>query len=310
MRYPLAPEFAKLAILASLPLTRPALKIAQAMPTPRCRPLPGQRVTRHDLTGHEGGSFRTWLIEPEDACEPLPCIIYFHGGGFMMPIQPYMFGLARRWAAELGCKALVVQYRLAPFHPFPTAAEDAHASFRWLIEHADELGIDAGRIAVAGDSAGGNLAIATCLMARDRGGTLPCFQLLLYPTTDRRLETESCRAFQDTPVWSTPLSKIMWEHYLGTSDEATIQSMEGLAYASPLEAASLEGLPDAYVEVCEFDCLRDEGLAYAETLERTGAQVEVHQIDGAPHGADLAGPSGPIMREVAKWRLDALARAL
>ena len=154
---------------------------------------------------------------------------------------------------------------------------------KWTFENSSRLGLDKNRIAVGGDSAGGALAAAVCQMARDRGTDMPCFQLLVYPVTDRRMDTESNRKFTDTPMWNSTLSAMMWQGYV--QDE----NLSNIAYASPMEANSFAGLPDAYVETAEFDCLRDEGIAYADALKAAGVEAILNETKGTMHGFDAAG---------------------
>ena len=222
------------------------------------------------------------LFEPRGIVENSPCLVYYHGGGFFFGAAWYHYKIAKRYALEVGCKLAFVQYRLAPKNPHPTPSEDCYAALKWTFENSSRLGIDKNRIAVGGDSAGGALAAAVCQMARDRGTDMPCFQLLVYPVTDRRMDTESNRKFIDTPMWNSTLSAMMWQGYV--QDE----NLSNIAYASPMEANSFAGLPDAYVETAEFDCLRDEGIAYADALKAAGVDVVLNETKGTMHGFDAA----------------------
>ena len=151
----------------------------------------------------------------------------------------------------------------------------------WVHEHAAELGVDPGRIAVGGDSAGGTLSVTSCLMARDRGAAVqPVFQLLVYPWLDGRNNSDSCRRYTDTPMWNSTLSQKVGP--IIHPDPSAIP----LAYRSPVEADSFAGLPPAYIEVAEFDCLHDDGVLYAELLKKHGIEVEFHEVKGAMHGFD------------------------
>lgn len=237
-------------------------------------------ITKGKLPGYGGALIPYQYFEPVGLKRPSPCLVYFHGGGFAIKAGPYHYQLARIYAKEAGCKVLFVDYRLAPKYPFPTPVEDCYASFRWAVKNADNLGIDPHRTAVGGDSAGGNLAAACCLMARDRGVVLPCFQMLIYPATDRRMVTASMAEFEDTPMWNARKNRAMWPLYLPDSTVAPVE------YASPMEAPTLAGLPDAYVETAEFDCLRDEGIAYARALELAGSKIELNETKGTVHGFD------------------------
>jgi acetyl esterase/lipase len=171
-----------------------------------------------------------------------------------------------------------------------------------MTEHAQSLGIDPNRIAVGGDSAGGNLAAVTALMARDRKAVQPMFQLLIYPVTDRRMATESSKAYRDAPVWNAALSEKMWAYYL------PVLPAEHIEYASPMEAPDLTGLPDAYLEVAEFDSLRDEGLNYAAALEAAGVKVTRHETRGTPHGFEFV-MSAPLTLRTVLHRAEILKAA-
>ena len=197
----------------------------------------------------------------------------------------YHYRLAKEYALRARCCVLFVQYRLAPRYPYPIPAEDCFAALQWTLNNALRLGISEEKIAIGGDSAGGALAAAASLMARDRLGYKPRFQLLIYPVTDRRMQTESMRLYHDTPMWNSALSRMMWDAYL------PFPSWGNIAYASPAEAASLADLPPAYVEVAEFDCLRDEGIAYARALREAGVEVALCRTKGTMHGYDIAADS-------------------
>lgn len=237
-------------------------------------------VKRETAVSYDGADIELLIFEPHGA-EASACLIYYHGGGFFFGGAGYHYKLAKQYALTTPCKVVFVQYRLAPKNPHPTPAEDCYAALRWAFEQADSIGVDTSLIAVGGDSAGGALAAAVCLMVRDRGTDTPRFQLLVYPVTDRRMQTASCRKYTDTPMWNSELSVKMWDGYL--------QGREGpdIAYASPMEATVFEGLPSAYVETAEFDCLHDEGVAYADALRRAGVAVELNQTRGTMHGFDI-----------------------
>lgn len=208
-------------------------------------------------------------------------LVYYHGGGFFFGAASYHYRLIREYALRTPCCVLFVQYRLSPRHPFPLPAEDAYAALQWTIENSLQLGISEEKIAVGGDSAGGALAAAAAQMARDRMGFTPRFQLLVYPVTDRRMQSESMRCYDDTPMWNSRLNRLMWMGYLPDPNRGNI------AYASPAEAPDLTGLPPAYVETAEFDCLRDEGIAYAKALRAVGVPTALCNTKGTMHGFDI-----------------------
>ncbi len=253
----------------------------------------GMTRSRHRIPS-PGAMVDVTLYEPKGIAAGAPCLLYFHGGGFVLGDFPYSHDFATSYARALPCKVLFVRYRLAPKQPFPQGLEDCYASLVWAHDHAAGLGIDATRMAVGGDSAGGCLATALCLLSRDRGGPAIRFQMLVYPVTDRRLSTPSMKEFDNTPIWNSRLSSQMWAQYLCDGDHG----MPG--YASPMEAESLEGLPPAYVEIEEFDCLRDEGRAYAERLVASGVEVELNEIQGSCHGFDVLSGSGIAKQAMAR----------
>lgn len=238
-------------------------------------------VTRETVKSYDGIDISVFVFDPYGLEESAPALVYYHGGGFFFEGAGYHYKLAKQYALKAECRVIFVEYRLAPKHPHPTPAEDCYAALRWTFENAERLRIQKGKISVGGDSAGGALAAAVCQMARDRGTALPLSQLLVYPVTDRRMDYDSCRNYTDTPMWNAKLSVKMWQGYVQNADAPNI------AYASPMEAASFRGLPTAYIETAEFDCLHDEGIAYARALQATGVQVILHETRGTMHGFDI-----------------------
>ncbi len=242
-------------------------------------------VTQPSIPGPEGApEIPLRVYQPRDAQGPVPCVVDFHGGAFVMGSTGLDHPANVRIASQLGAVVVSVEYRLAPEHPFPAGVEDCYAALVWVHEHAAELGIDPSLIAVTGGSAGGALAAAVTLMARDRGGPPICFQSLIIPVTDDRMSTWSMATFVDTPMFNRPGAEIMWERYLGPGYE----QRETSPYAAPLRAADLSGLPPAYVQTAELDPLRDEGIAYARRLLEAGVPVELHCFPGTFHGSGAA----------------------
>lgn len=250
----------------------------------------------------DGYQIPVTVLCPEGSVKDAECLIYYHGGGFVLPSDISVYRAVEKYAIEVGCRVVFPDYRLAPEYIYPTQHEDSYTVYKWVYDNAATLGIDPAKIAVGGESAGGNLAAAVCQMARDRGVQVPCFQMLLYPVTDRRMITESSQRIVDAPVWDRKHSEIMWQWL--TPHVAPGE----FCYASPMEAESLEGLPDAYVETCDYDSLHDEGEAYARALKEAGSKVEYHFIEGTVHGFEMAGDT-PIVIESIKRRCQALKAA-
>jgi acetyl esterase len=212
-----------------------------------------------------------------DAGGAAPVLAFFHGGGWVVCDLDSHDGMCRAICNESGCIVVAVDYRLAPEHRFPAGAEDAYAVTAWLGAHAAEVGGDPSRLAVCGDSAGGNLAAVVALMARDRGGPRLGLQVLVYPVIDFRFDTASHLDPGDPKVLQSGEVRYYWYEYL--TDEADGEH----AYASPIRAESLAGLPPALFVLAEFDPLRDEGEAYAKRLATEGIAVTVERYDGMFH---------------------------
>lgn len=303
-KYPIHPDFRHWAGM-NPPLSRAALRVEQSLLGllfDREKTSGGLTVERKAIPTENGGEIKALLYSPEEIDENSPCLVYYHGGGFVLPAAPCHYSLAREYALRARCRVLFVNYRLAPKHPFPAAVEDCCAAYRWVLERAGELSIDKRRVAVGGDSAGGELAAVVCLMAKERGLTQPCAQMLVYPVVGRGLETESMKKYTDTPMCNS--------RDIARYDELYIQDPTAgrPEYASPIHAPSLAGLPTAYIETAEFDCLRDGGILYAERLRESGVSAELNNTEGTMHGFDIVLTSG-IVRECVERRAAFLRRA-
>jgi acetyl esterase len=208
---------------------------------------------------------------------PRPGLVYFHGGGWVTGDVETHEGICRHLANGARCVVASVDYRLAPEFPFPAAAEDAYAATRWVAAHAADLGIDARRLAVCGDSAGGNLAAVVALMARDRGGPRLALQVLVYPATDGDLDTPSYRENAEGYILTRDAMRWYWDQYV--PDPAA----RAHPHVSPLRAPSLAGLPAALILTAEYDPLRDDGERYARRLAEAGVPVTLTRYPGMVH---------------------------
>jgi acetyl esterase len=213
-----------------------------------------------------------------EAGAALPACVYIHGGGFVIGSVPLYDNLCRLLANAAGCVVVSVEYRLAPEQPFPAAVEDCFAALRWVAAQAGTLGIDAGRLAVGGDSAGGNLAAVCALLARDQGGPALRYQVLIYPVTDMRGGTPSYHENGEGYFLTKPLMQYWLGSYLG--DKGTVDDWR----ASPLLAPRHDGLPPASILVCGFDPLHDDGVRYAEALKKAGVPVRFTALPDQIHG--------------------------
>ena len=297
--YPIRPEFGAFARFDP-PVTRPLLPAINLILTLLPRKRGGVRPLRVRIPTRDGAALSALLYRPAGLSSPAPCLIYYPGGGFVMKPAPSHYALAADYAEQAAAAVLLVRYRLAPRHRYPIPQNDCVDAFYFAAAQAETLHIDRARIAVGGDSAGGCLAANVCRCARDAGGDTPCFQLLVYPVTGARTETASMRAYPDTPMWNARLNRRMWRWYLPPGG--------GAADAAPLEQDGFSGLPDAYVETAEFDCLRDECAAYADALSAAGVRVERFDTTGTMHGFDGVSRC-PYVLACIRRRTDALRAA-
>ncbi len=241
-------------------------------------PPPMARVENLTIPGHEGGTPARFYVALGAPPPPQPLLLYFHGGGWVVGDLDTHDGLCRFLAEHSGCRVLSVDYRLAPEHPFPAPVEDAVAAFGWAHEHAAELGVDPERIAVGGDSAGGNLSAALCLLARDGGGPIPAMQMLLYPVTDVVGGQQSRDTFAEGFLLTRDDMEWFEKHYIPDGID------EDDPRASMMRAEDVSGLPPAYVATAGFDPLRDEGEIYAARMREAGVRVVLQRHPGLIHG--------------------------
>ncbi|GAA0273864.1 alpha/beta hydrolase [Actinomadura nitritigenes] len=226
------------------------------------------------------------LLRPQNAPEPLPVLVWFHGGGQVLGFAAQDAPWLKQLSAALGCAVVAVDYRLAPETPAPGAAEDGYTAYRWIGDNAADLGLDPTRIGLAGQSGGGGIAAATALLIRDRGAVTPLFQLLQYPMLDDRNTTDSSRGITGIGIWDRATNLLAWQAILG--DRAGTEDVT--PYDAAARASDLAGLPPTFIGVGELDVFRDESLDYAARLRAHGVDVELHLYPGAYHAFDLFAP--------------------
>jgi acetyl esterase len=259
-----------------------AMPLAEARKTMVALFTPEQKEAIHKIEdrrvpGPGGYQIPVRLYIPAEK-GPLPVLVYFHGGGWVLGDLESHDAVCRELANKVGCIVVAVDYRLAPEHKFPHAPEDCYAATKWAVLNAASFGGDPARIAVGGDSAGGNLAAVVAQMAADRGAPTLTYQLLIYPVTNYAFDTPSYRDNAEGYLLTREMMQWFWKHYLTTDEDGKN------AYASPLQARELRRVAPAFVITAEFDPLRDEGEAYAARLKEAGVPVELKRYDGAIHG--------------------------
>ena len=271
---------------------------------PRRPVYPELRVADRTIAG-PAGDIPVRIYWPPDTAAAAPLVVFFHGGGFVAGDLDTHDGTAREHAVGAGAVVVSVDYRLAPEHPYPAAVQDAVAATEWAAAHADELGADPGRLAVAGDSAGGNLAAVVAQLARDAGGPAIAFQLLWYPATTYDTTLASFAENAAAPIVDRHAIAALSLAYAGGIDLSDPPPM-----LAPARAASLAGLPPAYIAVAGHDPLRDDGIRYGELLAGAGVAVRVHNAETLVHG--YLGYAGvvPAATEATRLGLRALRTAL
>jgi acetyl esterase len=254
-----------------------ARRLLAARPAPVLEPIPVAQVRQRRIPGPPGApEVGVRIYRPAAAVGRAPIVIFCHGGGFVLCGLDSHDRFCRAMAVGAGAIVVSVDYRQAPEHRFPAAAEDAYAALCWVADHAESLGGDPARLVVAGDSAGGNLAAVMALMARDRGGPPIARQLLLYPMLDPACTTDSYRENAEGYFTTAAHLRWYWSQYLGSHDGAD-------PYVNPL-SAQVSGLPPAHIVTAEFDPLRDEGEDYGRRLGQAGVAARIHRYEGMFHG--------------------------
>jgi acetyl esterase/lipase len=259
--------------------------------------------TRTFPTG-DGRDIRVVTYEQADRSRPSGALLWMHGGGTVFGRPEQGHELCTSLALELDILVVSVDYRLAPEHPFPDGLDDCYATLEWLSENAASLGVDAQRIAVGGDSAGGGLAAALSQRARDAGGPDICFQLLEYPMLDDRTVLRADHAGRGAFIWTPASNRYAWTAYLGHPPDHDDER----PYAAAARCSDLSGLPPAWIGVGDLDLFYEEDIAYAERLRGAGVPCDVHVEPGTYHGADSIMPNAPSSQSF-RARMTAALRA-
>jgi acetyl esterase/lipase len=291
----LAPIFASMGpldLISDIPAARAEIRARAA-----ANPMPvDDRFTSRDtaIPGPDDNEIPIRIYTPRGD-GPFPALVYMHGGCFITGDLDTAESQCRPIVTGANAVVVSVDYRLAPEHPFPAQLDDSYAVLLWVEEHAGELNVEATRIAVGGRSAGGCLATAMAIKARDEGGPSLVYQLLLVPVTDNALDTQSSYEITDERILNRKTCEAMWGFYLqGESPEAP--------YAVPMRTGDLSGLPPALVQICENDPLRDEGLAYAQRLLAAHVPTEIQLVPGVWHVFETQAPNSRIAtRATANW---------
>lgn len=266
---------------------------------------PNPNVTSEDrpVPGPDGApDIRVRIYRPAKAAGTLPGVYFIHGGGMILGGIEGDDVPATLICEQVGTVVVSVEYRLAPEHPHPAQVEDCYAGLVWMARNAGDLGIDPGRLAIYGGSAGGGLTIATSLLARDRGFPAIRFQMPIYPMIDDQNDTPSSHEITDIGIWDRAGNIEAWKWYLGDGKPDQ--------YAAPARAEDLTGLPPAFIDVGTVDLFRDEDITFAMRLMQAGVPTELHVIPGAYHASENFAPDASLSRRIWERRIDALRRAL
>ncbi|MDE2463086.1 MAG: alpha/beta hydrolase [Alphaproteobacteria bacterium] len=265
----------------------------------------GIRLEEHRIPHGDGHAVRVLLYHPEVPQSPMAAYLHVHGGGLVMGTPEISLQTCVDLVRRFGLTVVSVDYRLAPEHPYPAAVEDCYRALHWLYAKAEELGVDRDRIVVGGESAGGGLAAALCVLARDRGEVRVAFQHLTYPMLDDRTTSPYSHPHAGRLVWTQPSNEFGWRAYLS----ATPGGKDTPAYAAAARTERLEGLPPAFIATGALDLFLEENIEYARRLVRAGVPTELHVYPGAFHAFDMITDAKVSQAFRNDWRR-ALERAL
>jgi len=264
---------------------------------------PNENVSKEDrMIDGPAGALGIRIYRPVNASGTLPGLFFIHGGGMVLGNLDSDDGVPTMLCETLGAVIVSVDYRLAPEHPAPAAIDDYCAALRWMADNAGDLDFDPSRLAVYGGSAGGGLAIATALKARDNGGPSISFLMPIYPMIDDRNETSSSHEVTEVGIWDRAGNIESWAWYLG--------GQPADQYSAPARAEDLSSLPPTFIDVGEMDMFRDEDIAFAARLLASGVPTEFHVYPGAYHASEIFAPTAALSARIWATRIAALQRAL
>ncbi|KAL4985512.1 Alpha/Beta hydrolase protein [Aspergillus falconensis] len=303
-----------------IPALRAILARSLEVPAAAAPALPEIEETHFSIPSYDGYVVDVYRVarkpsvssgtgnDAELEAKPGPAIIHAHGGGLIFGSAKQLTRLDHhQLVKETGVPVYTVEYRLAPEHPFPAGVEDVYAALKWVHEQGEEIGVDRARIAIKGESAGGNLAAAVALMARDRSLSPPLAkQILIYPMLDDRntLSDEVLDAHRDMRIWSYGNNLTAWAAYLGGQEKVGRDGVD--VYAAPAREIMFEGLPPAYIDVGCLDIFRDESVKYAAGLAAADIDVEFHLYAGVTHLFDRVAPGITISKKAWANRVAAI----
>ena len=233
------------------------------------------KITKKQIKTVDEKNINIYIFEPLKY-KTNKVLLYIHGGGFVFKGCSYHYNLCKSFAKDGDCKVVYVDYRLAPKYKYPIPLEDCYSTYKWIIKNANELEIDKNKIIIAGDSAGGCLAVDVTLKSIEEKIEKPCYQLLIYPVLDKRNKTESMKKYTDTPMWNSKLNKKMWKYYLQNNN-----------YISPNERNNLYNISPTYIETAQYDCLHDEAKEFAKKLKESKVNIILNETKGTMHGYDI-----------------------
>lgn len=253
-------------------LVLPVLKFGSHLLDRKIKETDGILVSEKDITSFDNHQLKALIFHPKEG-ENFPCLVYYHGGGFVTRAISLHYELAQRYAKNTNCVVVLVDYRLSPKYPYPIPEDDCFETYKWVLANSETLKINKDKIAIGGDSAGGSLTLSTLRRIVDTGIIKPKGQMLIYPVIDNKENRPSIEKYPDTPVWNAVNNHRMWEYHLNNQP-----------FEDPFNQ---KYLIKSYIEIAEYDCLHDEGKDYYEFVRNNNVDATLHEPKGTIHGYDF-----------------------